>query len=393
MKRFIYFSISFLILVLSLSFKSLAERNNINLFMECLNTDVQQGENLLISLCGNSENIDNISTFRTKIHFDSSKISYKGIYPKGILTSNEFKVNVTDNCITIIYLTKSTGFYLDSDQDTQILDIKFTVNNDCPIGESIISTELDSVCNYDIQEIFSGTLNDIYLQISEPTEPDCTLLFLEPSEGTLNPDFNPNILDYEVDVPYSTKIITFNAEPKNESCTVKISRKTLNSAGSPTLIKITVSDTPSKNKLIYTVTVNRLPKTDSNNKNNSSESSSKKPKKKSSYKTKSSKTTPGKTKVSKNIDSQDEHDKHTNHKLNANKHPDKSVNSNNASQSSDYDNISTPERTFILRENQFNSFLAGVFTILIISLLSYIIFIKIKSKNNLNKEEQLLENS
>lgn len=84
----------------------------------------------------------------------------------------------------------------------------------------------------------------------------CFLTALQPSEGTLEPPFSPDILEYTLPVDSDVQSVTFQANA-SEGATVSINRKTLYKAGSTTEIVVTVRSEDRKTTKQYTVSVVR----------------------------------------------------------------------------------------------------------------------------------------
>lgn len=87
----------------------------------------------------------------------------------------------------------------------------------------------------------------------------CKLLKLIPSEGDLEPPFDPNINEYSLNVSGETKDVAFETEgPDNAK--IKINRHKLKSAGSTTDIYVTAKVPGKKHENKYHIAVNRAEK-------------------------------------------------------------------------------------------------------------------------------------
>ena len=88
---------------------------------------------------------------------------------------------------------------------------------------------------------------------------DSRLVSLTPPAGQLVPDFDPEILDYTLDVPFSSVSLTFDAVPA-DGASVRVNRKNLGAGGSTVDFEFTVTAADGETKTTYTVAVTRLKK-------------------------------------------------------------------------------------------------------------------------------------
>ncbi len=87
----------------------------------------------------------------------------------------------------------------------------------------------------------------------------CKLLKLIPSEGDLEPPFDPNINEYSLNVSGETKDVAFETEGSGNA-KIKINRHKLKSAGSTTDIYVTAKVPGEKHENKYHIAVNRAEK-------------------------------------------------------------------------------------------------------------------------------------
>lgn len=90
------------------------------------------------------------------------------------------------------------------------------------------------------------------------------LTSLTPPCGTLEPEFDPDIFEYTLSVPYSYTSLIFDAAPI-QGASVKVNRKNLGSGGSTSEFRFTVTAADGDTKSVYTVFVTRLTKSDPKN--------------------------------------------------------------------------------------------------------------------------------
>lgn len=236
--------------------------DTINISLECDNTAPISGEEFAISLNFlPSENL-NISAYRLKVNFDSSKFSYKGLY--SYINNDDFKSYENEGILTILYMTSEKGFNIKAKSSQPVLELNFKVLSNSDVGSTKISATIDGMCDYDTTAIPVPEIDPVTINITQPEACSCDLASLSAGEYQLVPAFSANITSYSVDVPYSKSSMEFEAIPVDEDATVKANRKTLKSTGTSTDINLTVTSSDKKSKKIYTVTVNRLSKESSN---------------------------------------------------------------------------------------------------------------------------------
>ena len=346
-----------------------SETSQFNLY--CSNSNVEAGKNCLVEVFTKFPEFQNISAFRVKITFDTSNLEFENIYNKqGVTLANEFKSSVKGNTLTIIYVTSNEGINLTPNSDTEIFSLKFKAKANSVGSHSTITATFDGVSDYDINEIYAENPLPLNINIVDKIMSDCSLKDLVPSEGDLSPEFNPQIYNYDLTVPYSTKFIEFDALPNNPNAYAKVSRKNLNSAGSKTLIKITVTDSVTKDKSIYFVNVNRSSKPSSANDSNSSSENVNSQNSSGSTKNNSSSKGSSSYYSSDNYFNKDTDNDLSNSSLSQD---DGSVDNNienenvdssetvpvNQDVSNSSDNPTNTSKTIVVKENKFNVFLAG----------------------------------
>ena len=229
--------------------------------MTCDDTSPINGEEFTISLNFLPAEPLNVSAYRLKVNFDSSKLSYKGLY--SYINSDDLKSYENEGLLTILYVTSESGFNIKAKSSQPVLELNFKVLSDCDVGSAKISAAIDGLCNYDAEAIPLPEIEPVAINITQPEACSCDLASLSAGEYKLIPDFSADITSYSVDVPYSKSTMELEAIPADEDATVKANRKTLKSAGTSTDINLTVTSSDKKSKKIYTVTVNRLSKEDS----------------------------------------------------------------------------------------------------------------------------------
>lgn len=97
-------------------------------------------------------------------------------------------------------------------------------------------------------------------QTLPPASSEAKLQKLQPSQGTLTPDFSPDVTEYQLTVPFSVTAISYELQAFG-GAKYSVNRKNLGAGGSDTRFEITVTAEDGKTKQIYGVTVHREEKT------------------------------------------------------------------------------------------------------------------------------------
>ena len=247
-----------------LSQKGLAYNDGaLEISLLCDNIFPVSGEEFTVSLNFSVANEPiNISAYRLKVKFDSSKLTYKGLY--SYTNNDDFESYTDGNNLTILYVTSERGIDLSIGESKIVLELNFKVLSNCEVGTNSISAVIDGICNYEAEAIPLPEIDPVTINVAQSGEGNCDLAVLSTAEYKLSPVFSSDITKYSVEVPYSKSTMEFEAIPLDQEATVKANRKTLKSAGTTTDINLTVTSADKKSKKVYTVTVNRLSKNASN---------------------------------------------------------------------------------------------------------------------------------
>ena len=205
-----------------------------------------------------SENnlIENIAAFRVTVSFDSSKLTFKRADTSSQVQDDAFQYHAQENKIIGIYACDGkTAPKLLGDCITFV----FAVKEGTSIGETIVSTQIDQIVDWSVHKLGVVCSNEVKFQIEPPLSAKALLASLEPLQGTLKPNFSPNTANYSLSLPHSATSIEFNATAADEG-KVNINRKTLEKAGTNTVITVTVTSADKKSKSQYFITVSRAEK-------------------------------------------------------------------------------------------------------------------------------------
>lgn len=229
--------------------------------LTCDNPYPVSGEEITLRLNFLPSDPINVSAYRLKVKFDSSKLSYKGLY--SYINNDDFKSYTKDGNLTVLFLTSENGVNLKSGSAQTLLELNFRVLSSCDIGPLEVSAVVDGLCDYDAEAIPLPNIDPIEINVVQTGDANCDLATLSLADYAITPAFSADITTYSVDVPYSKSTIEFSAAPLDDTANVKANRKTLKSAGTATDVNLTVTSADKKSKKVYTVKVNRLSKEDS----------------------------------------------------------------------------------------------------------------------------------
>lgn len=367
------------LMVAFVSIISAKANSECDVYLNLSNEQIQQGENVTLSLFVKSKTDIDIATFGLKIYFDEIKLDFKKLEAKSNIDNSEFKYSVKNGVLTVIYLKSNEGIDINANNDFEIVDFVFNVLDTSTIGTTEFNADISGIGDNDINEIFCSGISPVSFSISCPEISNCRLKNLKVSEGTLVPDFDPYITDYTLSVPYEVKSIEVFATPQDESDTVKVNRKTLGKAGSYTDINVTVTSEDKTKNVVYKINTYRGLK-ESSSSSNSNTSKASTASNKSSTSSKSSKSSiSSKTASSTGSKTSSSSSKTSN-------------TGNTVSNSSDvggyYDECAAETNSILVRKNSFSSFIFGILISGVCGIIIYIVYkyeFKAKKKYNKNK--------
>lgn len=256
-----------------------ATSSDIKFYMSSNSESVYRNSEINILVSVEALKSINVSTFKLTIYFDEQELSFKDVSACNALNDSELKYNINGPKLDIIFLTDFEGLNIDENQKVNLLEIDFKVKSKTCNHETVLKSEVDGVGNYNENYLSALQPNDVSVEILDDPKFDCRLISLKPLDASLTPDFDPDVYEYEVDVPYDFKEIEFDYVPIENNAEVKVNRRTLKKAGEETKIKITVQSPDKKNRLTYIVNVKRDVK-DENKKSSSDKSERSKSQKK-----------------------------------------------------------------------------------------------------------------
>lgn len=197
-----------------------------------------------------------VAGFRAFAGYDDSKLELIGTEGSAPMESGTLTVNSGANPVCAVYVCNAGAGHAPALSGT-VLTFLFRVRDGVSDGSAGLRASVDETCDYDGKDLRMDAGSSPELQISHrPGGSGVQLSLLEPAQGTLNPAFSPDILNYTLPVGPQVHSVSFRTDsPAGTS--VKISRTALYAAGSETPIRITVTSSDRKEKTDYCVTVLR----------------------------------------------------------------------------------------------------------------------------------------
>ncbi len=204
-----------------------------------------------------------IAGFRVALQYSSDVLIFDRVETTSQIKSGTFRYTDWGNELAGTYVcdgkssTKLSG---------ECISFFFSVRENVS-GNTQISASLYDVVDWEGNSLAKNSDNLLSVKISPPSssssssssraddEEEASLIQIEPSAGTLSPDFSPDIHRYDLEVDASVSSIDFYLPVEDGSA--KASRKTLLAAGLDTWITITVKNSSGKSQEDYLIIVHR----------------------------------------------------------------------------------------------------------------------------------------
>ena len=202
----------------------------------------------------------NPAAFRLQITYEKDKMELVKVKTSSKFKSSTLETNTVSNPLVSVYVCNTDlnmAPELDGESITYVFRALTTVE-----GNLYFKIHVDQICGWDEQQLDQTYEQTVTVGIDPEKLGKAYLTALQPSEGTLIPEFSSSVYDYSVEVPYEVNSITFRANA-GEGGTIKVSRKTLQKAGTTTPVVITVTSADKTEKTRYVVAVHRLNKGES----------------------------------------------------------------------------------------------------------------------------------
>lgn len=201
---------------------------------------------------------DSPAGFRIRVWYDTDLLELTGTETSSRLASGTFRVNPDGNPIYGVYVCDTEKGYAPS-LTGNLISFVFRVRGGARRKNAEISVCVDQMCDFNAKQLNRTSTGKMTLQTESGVSSEASLDWLEPAEGTLDPDFSPDVHTYVLRVGDAADSVEFRADAA-ENGSVKISRKTLNRAGTDTKITVTVTAADGKTKDRYFITVRRAAK-------------------------------------------------------------------------------------------------------------------------------------
>ncbi len=199
---------------------------------------------------------ENAAGFRVRVSYDEDVLRFLGTETTGP-TNGTLRTNSSSNPIYSVYVC-SVGSGSAPKLSGKIATFVFQVKDGAEAGSTQLNAQADQICDFDGNGIDADCIRSANLNVTAPSN-EALLTGLVPSQGTLQPAFSPDRTDYGLSVGASVSSVTFQADAASGG-TVKISRKSLNAAGSDTQIVVTVTSADKSVQRQYFTLVSRAAK-------------------------------------------------------------------------------------------------------------------------------------
>ena len=197
--------------------------------------------------------------FRIQVSFDEDKLAFLGTETSGAVKSGTMRTNGSSGQITCVYVCNADKGYAPQLSGT-VASFLFQAEPDAAEEETTLTVETDQICDYDGSPLETDRGSaELELKLSPALSSKARLTALEPSAGTLVPEFSPSATEYCLSVGSGVGSVEFRADAA-EGGAVRVSRKTLNAAGKETQIVVTVTSADRSETAQYLVHVERMPK-------------------------------------------------------------------------------------------------------------------------------------
>ncbi|WP_099205473.1 cadherin-like beta sandwich domain-containing protein [Scatolibacter rhodanostii] len=234
-------------------------------------TEFRAGDKIVLTLSYSGTN-QSPGAFLVRVNFDPSLVSYNKTEVDETLKSQYTKTEATESEISSVYTNKTPTQPLLL--NGEIFRYTFTAAADASSGDCPFSLSVEQIVNDAGNQLADDFILTASATVLEPRSDDCRILALWPAVGTLTPAFDPDILQYQLDVPYDVSQMTFDVETVS-GATWKVNRKNLGAGGSSTDFIISATSEDKSKSQNYAITVNRAEKSASTKTNTGSSGSSK----------------------------------------------------------------------------------------------------------------------
>ncbi len=196
--------------------------------------------------------------FRVRLQYDDSALQFLEAAPAARLGEDTVRVNGDSDPVYAVYVCDVKGKSAPKLSGT-VMTFTFQVKNGAGAGSAFFRADVDEICDFDGAPLAPDVSSVLELETEPALSGEAYLTALEPSVGELEPEFDPDILEYRLAVDAAVNSVVFRADAAEGGKAV-VSRRTLHAAGSETEIAVTVTSADGSAEARYVVTVERAPK-------------------------------------------------------------------------------------------------------------------------------------
>ena len=195
------------------------------------------------------------AAFRVRVAYDDSVLSFSGIEQCSAIAPGTLETNGKIDPIYSVYACNTeTGCA--PELSGTVLTYCFRVKPGALSDETDLCACADEVYDYSVKPMQLDAYATLPLNVKPLRSGTAALTALEPTVGTLEPAFSPDIFSYRLTVGSAVQSVEFRADAA-EHGRVRVSRKTLQSPGQATPISITVISQDGAAREVYNVMVTR----------------------------------------------------------------------------------------------------------------------------------------
>lgn len=216
--------------------------------------EYRPGDKIYLSIDA-QEQTEIAAGFRLCAEYDDTRLSFVRVETSDQIKSKTLYTDSSGNPVRSTYVCNvDTG--RPQELSGTVITYVFEVKDGAAAGETDLRVHMDQICNWNGEQLNRDCSASLNVTVLAAKSDKAYLNKLKPSSGKLEPVFSPDVLDYVLNVPSSVSTMEFQAEAA-ENGSIKVSRKTLQKAGSATTITITALSENEKERTQYVVTVNR----------------------------------------------------------------------------------------------------------------------------------------
>ena len=210
----------------------------------------KQGDTFSVTVTSNRE----VAAFVLQIEYDAAVTQVQAELT-GTAKGDYLSFSEDNGSAALVYTAANNAM-----TDTGGILLHFRTDKNTESAASEVKLRITDAADTAARKLLSQTENHT-LKVSFPQRPssESSLLSLTPPAGTLTPEFDPNIFEYTLEVPFTYTTLNFDAVPA-EGASVRVNRKNLSAGGTTVDFNFTVTAADKSAKTVYTVAVTRLEK-------------------------------------------------------------------------------------------------------------------------------------